>query len=611
MSINRRQANLLKVLASTTSYIPTATIAGELSCSERTVRNDVSAVNTFLEQNGLAARTTSKRGTGIQLNPSPAERERILGLVKERALAMDPALDRFYRGILLLICDYRGDYTVESLARAILTNKQQAQEDIRSWNDMLYPYGARIERGRRLAVVGPEENIRFFVTHSLFELAPTAMKRRVEPQLFDGDGQFLFDEIEMVERTLNCPFTDNARHELAIYLQVMMLRIRKGKTIPPRAGAVPTAFATLLDHAEEHYGIALGPGERVVAAELFLVAVRRWTPDFQETFTPERASAHLAEDLFLALSDRHGTCPASHLRKPLALLFEAGITHKRLNRAIALPPEISWTVRFENMTLFMRLAQVMRDTPSLAKVNLFETDFTRIAMLLLDFMDGIAVSDAWRAGLVVNCGVEQVFFARDRIERFLPFIRIARVIPESEQADGSAPLDGLDLLISFDPIETDLPTAVISSAITEQDRRHINDAVLAIASHRMKGEAPAIEEPCVKKLPRNEGESLKHALHRELTGERMWSGSEEEFSKIFEMCSFTCGSTFILTYFSHEANRTGSLICDIDAQIPFRRTRLTHAAVLAVSTADERALGALSQTFRRQLVSMGLAPSEL
>ena len=208
--------------------------------------------------------------------------------------------------------------------------------------------------------------------------------------------------------------------------------------------------------------------------------------------------------------------PASHLRKPLALLFEAGITHKRLNRAIALPPEISWTVRFENMTLFMRLAQVMRDTPSLAKVDLFETDFTRIAMLLLDFMDGIAVSDAWRAGLVVNCGVEQVFFARDRIERFLPFIRIARVIPESEQADGSAPLDGLDLLISFDPIETDLPTAVISSAITEQDRRHINDAVLAIASHRMKGEAPAIEEPCVKKLPRNEGESLKHALYREL-----------------------------------------------------------------------------------------------
>ena len=275
-----------------------------------------------------------------------------------------------------------------------------------------------------------------------------------------------------------------------------------------------------------------------------------------------------------------------------------------------LPPEISWTVRFENMTLFMRLAQIMRDTPSLEQVDLFETDLTRITMLLLDFMDGIAVSDTWRAGLVVNCGVEQVLFARDRIERFLPFIRIARVIPESEQADGSASLDGLDFLISFDPIETNLPVAVISSAITERDRRYINDTILAIASHRTQGDPPAIDETGIEDLPREEGETLQRSLLRALTDEHLWAGSEEEFAKIFEMCSFTCGSTLILTYFSHEAARTGSALYRIDAQIPFRRTRLTHAAVLAVSPLDERALGALSQTFRRQLVTSGLAPSE-
>ena len=611
MSINRRQANLLKTLVSTTSYLPTATLAGELSCSERTVRNDVAAINAFLEQNGLAARTASKRGTGIQLNPSPAERERILGLVKERALALDPALDRFYRGILLLICDYNGDYTVESLARAILTNKQQAQEDIRAWNDMLYPYGARIERGHRLTVVGPEEHIRFFVTHSLFELAPTAMKRRVEPQLFGEDRQFLFDEIEAVERTLDCPFTDNARHELAIYLQVMTLRIRKGKSVPARATAIPPAFAAMLGRIEKHYGITLGSGEKAVVIELFSVAARRWTPDFQDTYTPDRESAHLADDLFRALADRYGARPASHLRKPLAMLFEAGITHRKLDRAIALPPEISWTVRFENMTLFMRLAQLMRDTPSLSSVDLYETDLTRIAMLLLDFMDGIAVSDTWRAGLVVNCGVEQVLFARDRIERFLPFIRIARVIPESEEAGGSTALDGLDFLISFDPIETALPVAVISSAITELDRRHINDTILTIAQHRAQGDRPVDDDLPARELPQMEGESLRDALRRALTKENLWAGTVEEFHKIFEMCSFTCGSTLILTYFSHEAGRTGSTLFSIDAQIPFRRTRLTHAAVLAVSTSDERALGALSQTFRRKLATAGLAPAEL
>lgn len=610
MSINRRQANLLKALVSTTSYVPTATLAGGLACSERTVRNDIAAINVFLEQNGLDARTASKRGTGIRLNPSQAERERILGLVKERALAMDPALDRFYRGILLLICDYRGDYTVESLARAILTNKQQAQDDIRAWNDMLYPYGARIERGGRLAVTGPEENIRFFVTHSLFELAPTAMKRRIEPKLFGEDQQFLFDEIETLERTLDRPLTDNARHELAIYLQVMTLRIRKDKHLPARSTAVPQAFATLFSRMEQHYGIVLESAEKALIIELFSVAARRWTPDFCDTYVPEREAAHLADDLFRALSDRYGTRPPSHLRKPLAMLLEAGILRKKLECAIALPPEISWTVRLENLTLFMRLAQMLRDTPTLARLDLFETDFTRITMLLLDFMDGIAVSDTWRAGLVVNCGVEQVIFARDRIERLLPFVRIARVIPESEQVDGSASLDGLDFLISFDPIETNMPVAVITSAITERDRRYINDTILTISQRRTQSTQPVAHEEPIPVLPCKEGESLPQALLGELKRTKMWGGNDDEFAKVFEMCSFTCGSTLIMTYFSHEATQTGSLLYTIDAQIPFRRTRLTHAAVLAVSSADERALASLAQTFRRKLIAAGLAPSE-
>lgn len=611
MNINRRQANLLKLLVSTTSYIPTARLASALSCSERTIRNDVHALNVFLSENGLAARTASKQGNGIQLNPSPAERERVLGLVKERALALDPSLDRFYRGILLLICDYRGDYTVESLARAILTNKQQAQEDIRSWNDMLKPYGARIERGHRLNVVGPEEYIRFFVTHSLFELAPMAMKRRVEPQLFGGDQDFLFSEIETLERALDRPITDNARHEIAIYLQVMSLRIRKGKHVAARAVEVPSAFASMNAHIENHYDIKLNSGEKALIIELFSVAARRWTPDFQESYTPNREAAHTADEMFRALTDRYDKRPPAHLSKPLALLIEAGHKHRQYQYAVALPHEISWTVRFENMTLFMRLAQIVRDTPSLAELDLFETDLTRIAMLLLDYMENITVSGTWRAGLVANCGVEQIFFARDRIERMLPFIKIARVIPESNYIDGTISTNGLDLLLSFEPVESTLPVAVISSAITERDRRYINRTITGISSTRAKDEIVLDETLTACPLNLVEAEGLETALLHALTDEGIWQGSAKEFTRVFEMCSFTCKNTLILTVFSHEIARTSTLLYSVDTQIPFMRARLKYVAVLAVSPADERVLGALSQTFRRQLVAGGLAPSEL
>ena len=56
-------------------------------------------------------------------------------------------------------------------------------------------------------------------------------------------------------------------------------------------------------------------------------------------------------------------------------------------------------------------------------------------MLLLSYMDGLSPHDQWRVGLVVNCGIEQVFYARDRLERLIPRMRVARVLTETEVAE--------------------------------------------------------------------------------------------------------------------------------------------------------------------------------
>ena len=163
MSINARQVKLLNLLLEQASYVPTVDVSSALACSERTVRNDMRAVNAFLSQVGIEAAVESKRGNGIRLASTGPQRERIQGVIKERALSMDAGLDRFYRGMLLLTCDYANQYTTESLARAILTNKQQAQDDLRSWNELLTPFGAQIVRGRKISVEGHEEYIRFFI----------------------------------------------------------------------------------------------------------------------------------------------------------------------------------------------------------------------------------------------------------------------------------------------------------------------------------------------------------------------------------------------------------------------------------------------------------------
>ena len=126
MSINQRQAKLLKILLDQAGYIPTVDVSDALACSERTIRNDMRAANAFLDEMGIQAAIVSKRGNGIRIDGDSTQRGQISDIIKERSLSMDAGLDRFYRGMLLLTCDYRHQYTTESLARAILTNKQQA-----------------------------------------------------------------------------------------------------------------------------------------------------------------------------------------------------------------------------------------------------------------------------------------------------------------------------------------------------------------------------------------------------------------------------------------------------------------------------------------------------
>ncbi len=611
MSINQRQAQLLKTLLDEPSYSPTPDVARELSCSERTVRNDMRATNAFLEQMGIAARVESKRGNGIRLAGDATQRERIGSIIKERALAMDGALDRFYRGMLLLTCDFRQSYTTESLARAILTNKQQAQDDLRRWNELLTPFGAQIVRGRKISIEGPEEYIRFFVVYYLFELASTAMRRRIEPQLFGDNWSFFEELINDTEAATGIPYTDNARHQIAVYLQLSVLRVLKGRTITGYADAVPAPYEALADRLEERFAIELSANERSVIRDLFTVSTRRWTPDFQRAFVPTSEAAQLSSALFDALAEHFGVRPAPDLEKPAAALIEAGLTHRRFERAIALPQENTWAVRYENMPAFLRLTEVLHDTPQLARLGFYQTDVTRLAMLLLSYMDGLSTHERWSVGLVVNCGIEQVFYARNRLERLMTCIRVERVLTDREATAADAvALEGLDFLISFDPVKVDKPLCVIGSGIDETDRAHIEALIMRLGRPRAsEGEAALENGMPERELQIAHPRMLCRALFTALAEEGLWSGSLDAFSPIFEAQAFMHGDWMILPLHVRGVAKTGAVHYKTSTRFGFTGEKLTHVLVLCISLEDERVLTPVTQRFRLLAEEAGLRAS--
>ncbi len=612
MSINQRQVNLLKTLLEQSGFTPTADIARTIDCSERTVRSDTAAVNAFLTQMGIAARCDSKRGNGIRLVGTATERGRIADVIKERALSVDAGLDRFYRGMLLLTCDYRNSYTTESLARAILTNKQQAQVDLRAWNELLTPFGAQIVRGRTISVEGPEEYIRFFVVYYLFDLASTAMRRRIEPQVFEVDRTFFVTLINEVEAATDKPFTDNARHQIAIYLQIMIYRIRKGRGVVGYGTDVAEAYDRLADKIEERFGVQVSTPERLLIRDLFTVSTRRWTPDFQQSYKPGAQASRLTESLLDALSARYGQRPPLELEKPCAALIEAGLTHRTAERAISLPQENTTTVRLENMPAYMRLAKTVLDTPELEELDLYETDNTRIAMLLLSYMDNVSKQDLWSVGLVVNCGIEQVFYARDRIERLVPCLHVTRVLTDYEAADNtSGSLAGLDFLVSFDPVKTDKPLVTIGTAVNERDRANIDALIMTLAgrggTEGAQTETGPIDGFEAYHLDVSRPRELTRALHALLREHDILECPLSRFPRLLETCSFTIGPWLLLTVASRDAARTAAACIDVDTSIGFTGHKLKHIVVLTVVDADERLLGPITKRFRELALAAGLS----
>lgn len=388
----------------------------------------------------------------------------------------------------------------------------------------------------------------------------------------------------------------------------MVLRILKGKEVGGYTSAIPVVYDDVANRIEQHFGIEVSANERGIIRDLFTVSTRRWTPEFQRTYQPTPEAARLTEELFCALGERFGTRPPLHLEKPCAALIEAGQTHMRYERAISLPQENTWTVQYENMASFMRLSEVLRDAPGLSGLNLYQTDVTRLAMLLLSYMDGLSSHDQWRVGLVVNCGIEQVFYARDRLERLIPCMRVARVLTETEVAEieSDPKHSSLDFLVSFDPIKTTLPLCVLSNAIDDADRSRIELLLMKLGCPHALDDAPLAGGLPERELDISHARMLTRTLHAALVEDGLWRGTLSGFSNTFEMLSFTHGPWLLLTVCSQDVAQTGAVHYRVETRVGFTGDRLQHILVLCVAPSDERVLTPATQRFRKLASEAGL-----
>ena len=169
--MNARQGSLLRALLNEAEYKTCAWYAHLLGCSEKTVRTDVKAIDGFLRHEGFASCVSRRRGSGLRLVLAAHEANRLSRLLDESEAAMHPRFERLCRELVVLTCT-PGPHTVESLTRAVFTNKQQMQSDLHWWQRVLVGRGLAVRTGRRIEFVGAEWTQRGFLMSVLFSFPP-------------------------------------------------------------------------------------------------------------------------------------------------------------------------------------------------------------------------------------------------------------------------------------------------------------------------------------------------------------------------------------------------------------------------------------------------------
>lgn len=461
--MNYRQTSLLKLLIQTDHFKLIREYCQLLNCSDKTLRTDIKTINGFLEAHHFKTAVVTRQGRGIKIQLLAEEKEYLSYLLGAELLDVLPNLERFYKGVITLLLSNE-ENTIDSLAEALYINSAQIKEDLRRWDNMLYTFHLEFVKKQHLSISGREEDIRLFVLYYFYLLAPEAMTGKIEP-LIIGEQRQLFREIlSIMEQEQGLCFTSYALHQLESYLGIFVKRIQLGCLIP-ETDTVPTApYMDIKRILKEQLAIDVSSGELCFLQKMAESAGKKWSDQIFSKCSITAQSASLTGAFLIALEARCAKPVPAHLKLPLALLMETALRRRR-NGMLVLNHEGN-RIKAEYLREYLIVTRIFFDTELLRKWRLNDMEYTRFTMLLLPYFNEIRLIQKYRAGLIVNCSLEQAYFGKYKIERSVPRISVKQILTEEEIQEYE---DDLDFFITFNYIACGIPHIEISSMVNQTD----------------------------------------------------------------------------------------------------------------------------------------------
>lgn len=592
-----RQKNLLKLLIDAQAYLAAATIADELSCSEKTVRIAVRAVNGTLESEGLVSRIVAERGKGIMIDEVEEEHVHLEMLARDEGAIPTEGGRRAWA--LLVLAEHPGRYSVDVLAHKLLMNKQHLRASLRTWEPLLRPFHVHLDRTSHLTLVGTELDVRFMVLNVAYIDAPVSVRKTIDQLFLLPSHAQTFDRLlSAVESEQGFRVSANARRQFGIIMEISVRRIKAGRAIGALGYEAFPALMRLRDRAWAELGVRLVDDELAFASEFIRLSCWQWNASLLQSYRPAEKACEAAARMEHALENRYGRPLEEFTRKPLAVLTELALRH----RPPAYPPPNpnAHLAKYGHMEQYLAFSCVLYDTPELECLRMCGSDQARFSLMLADYLRVGSPQRSFRTGLVVNAGIEQVAYSLRRIERELSFIKICDVFCEDdlECLQRNPDETDLDFLISFTPItQAGLPVAVVSAELNARDIARITSTIACGITTGARCET-ALQSKAVL-TGTTIGEAFR-SLYRIVAAEGTYTGDGESFIR-------RCLAQLI----DHEGIAVAALMCADVARTDMRAfslacvdTTASCAATLLVSPHDQPDAAFIVQRFKRLVDSL-------
>ncbi|MFC7062191.1 BglG family transcription antiterminator [Halobacillus seohaensis] len=479
--MNERQTELLqKLLVHKNGVFRVQTLADDLNCSEKTLRNDLEIIEQFLQKESTA-QLVRKPGKGIFLSAEGEEKSRLFHLLYQPEMKSDQ--DRILELTYRMLVEEKA-LTMNELAKGYFTTKPTIRNDLDVISRWLESYGLQLISKQRLGskVIGNELDKRNALAH-LSEIVPSTVNSKdYVLQLFPSyEVNIVNQTLTQLQQHFSFTFADGELESLLIHALVMIKRTRQKFSI-----TMKDTEQTLVLQSEE-YEIAdwffqqLGeafrlklPKEEQVYFTWHLISCKR-----QER-TSSSVSNLLLNDVIDQLTFQMQIMTMMDFRNDRLLMDGLHIhlesTIHRVRYGLTIHNPMLDQIKKMYPYMFSMVVLALEEVNHKYELNIPEDE---AAYLVLHFQAAVERLEkrrdtAKRVLIVCELGVGMSHLLQAKLEQAYKGMNIICCVGEREVRH-KVHIESVDFIISTKSLEiTDIPYIVISPLLESKDKKQLD-----------------------------------------------------------------------------------------------------------------------------------------